>query len=174
MSLIQKALEKSAAASQQEISLDTFLKKPTHKLPPQTAETRKLKSETSYRTKTWKFLLLCFFMIAQAAVVYYLLLQQPQPAIKSVSPSIKAVVKPPEVNLVSTTLLLPALSKLNPVPTLALSGITVKGDDKFAIINNRVISLGAEVSPGIVVRDILVQEKTVVVEVEGQSLTLKL
>jgi hypothetical protein len=204
MSLIQKALEKNETADKQTtqpIDLEFFLKKPTEKLPVKDLplESSRFVQWISHRGfKVSVFVLLVF---VQATVIYYFLFLRPSavfkyssllpvPVMKNASsaPMAKAV-PAPSVPVVQTNarqtrpldfvpmstvpMILPR-QKPESASNFVLAGITVKGADKFAIINNEVVTLGAEVGPGTYLRDILENEKKVVLESRGQKIVLKL
>jgi hypothetical protein len=197
MSLIQKALERQSSVKKPEIDLDTFLKKPTEKLPP--LPKKELPQEPAVQvalpsgTKGSKSLVFILLALAQAAVLAYFLFcygphptgrqaaavlsEQKTPAVSEM----KIASKPAAVEPVSATARKMAL---NPVTIVlpkskaknrfVLSGISVNGGEKYAVINDKIFGLGEEVGKGAKILDILDKEKKVIIEEQGRQIILQL
>ncbi len=178
VSLIQQALEKTGTTKPPAITLDTFLKKPTEKLPPkEPAAKPREKTGLHFRVNGLKMVLLALFVLIQTAVIYYFLvlphLSDPKPQtaepVKRL-PGIQ-ITASPQAAVAPTVSLLP---KPKLAPAFVLSGISEAGADKFAVINNKVLAVGEEVSKNVTVIDILPGKKTVILQDEGRQISLKL
>lgn len=113
-----------------------------------------------------KILAACLIILMGVLSVLFLL-RQGLPLSKPTASALREVSKPmPALRMPS---LVPEISFL---PKLSLTGITVSGDEKLALINNQVVGVGDFLREQARVKEI--RERSVVLEFQGRELRLTL
>ncbi|MFA7001666.1 MAG: hypothetical protein WC352_05935, partial [Candidatus Omnitrophota bacterium] len=129
-----------------------------------------------------KLLAAVVFFAAQAAILYAVMTSSPdakQAALSAApmsAPKIRAM-EPWPVRAAPVTL--PAKPQPRSAPSstqgsFVLTGMTVQGEERMAIINDRIVRIGDELREGAVVKDIRGRDNSVVLDVDGRQMTLTL
>ncbi len=166
MSLIQQALDKAQTAYQEapasEVVRDEFFSPlPLPEKPVAQKKMPRVKVKKKTFSPVWGIFLGSVVIALLVGFIFF----------KPVLSFLRSLRGPVQSAMIFPASSIPSLRSITE-PRYKLSGITTAGNEKLAVIDDKVLALGESLSEGVKVLEI--QEKAVVLDSRGSRITLKL